>query len=314
MEAFLDYFLAGLTRGSIYALIAIGYTMVYGIIGLINFAHGEIYMIGAFVGLVAAAVLAHFGFDEGAFLVAALISAVIFACAYGWTIERLAYRRLRAAPRLSALITAIGMSIFLQNYVLVSQGAEFKAYPNLVDKMLGVDETAGVLRMLAGDGEVDTPLLQSTEWAILAAAAVSMALLALLIRRTRLGRAMRAVSQDRGMAQLLGVDVNRTVSAAFVIGSACAGIGGVLVATHNGQLNFYFGFIAGIKAFTAAVLGGIGSIPGAALGGILLGMVESFSAGLIRSDYEDIIAFLVLVTVLVFKPEGLLGRSSDTRV
>jgi len=312
MEALADYFLAGLTRGSTYALIALGYTMVYGIIGLINFAHGEIYMIGAFVGLVAAATLAHFGFSETSFLAAALASAVIFACAYGWTIERLAYRRLRSAPRLSALITAIGMSLFLQNYVLVSQGAEFKAYPNLVDKALGVEE-ANTLAFLQGEVQ-EAPLLQGTEWAILIAAAISMLALMALIRHTRLGRAMRAVAQDRSMAQLLGVDVNRTVSAAFVIGSAFAALGGVLVASHNGQLNFYFGFIAGIKAFTAAVLGGIGSIPGAALGGILLGMVESFSAGFIRSDYEDIIAFLVLVTVLIFKPEGLLGRSTDTRV
>ncbi len=305
MNHFIELTLAGLTRGGIYALIAVGYTMVYGIIGLINFAHGEIYMLGAFVGLTAAGVATAFGFSDLAILALALTLAVVYAAAYGYTAEKVAYRPLRGAPRLSALISAIGMSIFLQNFVLLAQGSEFKTYPNLIENIWGSHYFA--------DDADDSFFLQPAEWAILIAAAIAMIILFALIKFTRIGLAMRAVSQDREMATLLGVNVGRTISAAFIAGSSFAAVGGVLVASHVGQVNFYFGFLAGIKAFTAAVLGGIGSIPGAALGGLILGMTESFTAGYIRSDYEDVIAFLLLVTILIFKPEGLLGKPSATR-
>ena len=305
MNHFIELTLAGLTRGGIYALIAVGYTMVYGIIGLINFAHGEIYMLGAFVGLTAAGVATAFGFSDLAILALALTLAVVYAAAYGYTAEKVAYRPLRGAPRLSALISAIGMSIFLQNFVLLAQGSEFKTYPNLIENIWGSHYFA--------DDADDSFFLQPAEWAILIAAAIAMMILFALIKFTRIGLAMRAVSQDREMATLLGVNVGRTISAAFIAGSSFAAVGGVLVASHVGQVNFYFGFLAGIKAFTAAVLGGIGSIPGAALGGLILGMTESFTAGYIRSDYEDVIAFLLLVTILIFKPEGLLGKPSATR-
>ena len=305
MNHFIELTLAGLTRGGIYALIAVGYTMVYGIIGLINFAHGEIYMLGAFVGLTAAGVATAFGFPDLAILALALTLAVVYAAAYGYTAEKVAYRPLRGAPRLSALISAIGMSIFLQNFVLLAQGSEFKTYPNLIENIWGSHYFA--------DDADDSFFLQPAEWAILIAAAIAMMILFALIKFTRIGLAMRAVSQDREMATLLGVNVGRTISAAFIAGSSFAAVGGVLVASHVGQVNFYFGFLAGIKAFTAAVLGGIGSIPGAALGGLILGMTESFTAGYIRSDYEDVIAFLLLVTILIFKPEGLLGKPSATR-
>ena len=303
----LDLFIAGLTRGSIYALIAVGYTMVYGIIGLINFAHGEIYMLGAFVGLIASGVLSVYGFHGPALFAISLTIAIVYAAAVGTTVNRIAYRPLTGAPRLSALISAIGMSFFLQNFVLVTQGPEFRAYPNLINELLGISQ-------LFFDPDAPVPLIPHTSVAILIAACLSMAALFAFIRLTRTGRAMRATAQDQTMAKLLGINVNQAVTSAFLIGSSCAGLGGVLVAAHAGQINFHFGFIIGIKAFTAAVLGGIGSLPGALLGGLVLGMIESFTTGFLRSDYEDVIAFLVLVTILVFKPEGLLGRSAITKV
>jgi branched-chain amino acid transport system permease protein len=305
---FFELTLAGITRGAIYALIALGYTMVYGVVGLINFAHGEIYMLGAFTGLVAAGMFTVFGFSGAAILALAIVLAIVYAAAYGYTVEQVAYRPLRGAPRLSALISAIGMSIFLQNFVLLMQGPEFKPYPNLLEEFGGDDFFSDI------DDESQAPLLQVSEWAIVSAAAISMAALFALIKFTRIGRAMRAVAQDREMAALSGVNVNRTISAAFVVGSMFAAVGGVLVANHVGQINFYFGFIAGIKAFTAAVLGGIGSIPGAALGGIVLGLAESFAAGYVASDYEDVIAFSLLVVILIFKPEGLLGKTAAVKV
>lgn len=281
--------------------------MVYGIIGLINFAHGDIYMVGAFVGLISSSVLGYYGLHGPALLAACLAIAIVYTAALGATVNRVAYRPLTGAPRLSALIAAIGMSFFLQNFVLITQGPEFRPYPNLVEEAMGIN-------FLFMDPDELRPLIPHTSKAILSAAFICMALLFAFIRLTRTGKAMRAVAQDPGMAKLLGIDVRTAVTAAFVLGSACAGVGGVLVASHAGQVNFYFGFIAGIKAFSAAVLGGIGSVPGALLGGIILGMAESLSAGFIRSDYEDVIAFLLLVLILVFKPEGLLGRSSTDKV
>ncbi len=300
MEYFIELFLGGLTRGSIYALIALGYTMVYGIIELINFAHGEIYMIGAFTALIVASVLTLLGFNELSILVIASLCAVIWAASYGFTIEKLAYKPLRKAPRLSALISAIGMSIFLQNYVLLAQTSDFLPFPALMPEF-------GFLEPYAH-------IMSSAEVIIVLTTALVMAALTFLIKFTRLGKAMRATAQDRDMALLSGVNVNRVISFTFIIGSATAAIGGVLIASHIGMINFYIGFIAGIKAFTAAVLGGIGSVPGAVLGGMVLGWTESFATGYVSSDYEDVFAFTLLVLILIFRPEGILGRSTTQKV
>ncbi|MGB5984540.1 MAG: branched-chain amino acid ABC transporter permease LivH [Desulfobacterales bacterium] len=297
---FVELFLGGLTRGSIYALIALGYTMVYGIIQLINFAHGEIYMIGAFTALIVAGVLTLLGWNQVAILVIASIVAVIYSAAYGFTVEKLAYKPLRKAPRLSALISAIGMSLFLQNYVLLAQTSDFLPFPSLIPEFKFLEPIEHVVR--------------SSEVVIYATTAVVMVLLTLLIKFTRIGKAMRATAQDKDMAMLVGVNVNRVISYTFIIGSATAALGGVLIASHIGQINFYIGFLAGIKAFVAAVLGGIGSMPGAVLGSLVLGWTESFFTGYISSDYEDVFAFLFLVLILIFRPSGILGRADTDKV
>jgi len=300
MEYFLELILGGLTRGSIYALIALGYTMVYGIIQLINFAHGEIYMIGAFTALIFTSVLTLLGFNEIAVIVLASLAAVIYSSAYGYTVEKIAYKPLRHAQRLSPLISAIGMSIFLQNYVLLAQTSDFLPFPNLIPEFEFIKPYRHII--------------SSSEIVILITTSTAMILLTFLIKFTRTGKAMRATAQDRNMAMLVGVNVNRVISITFIIGSALAALGGVLIASHVGQINFYIGFIAGIKAFTAAVLGGIGSIPGAVLGALVLGLTESFATGYISSDYEDVFAFGLLVLILIFKPAGILGRVTARKV
>lgn len=300
MEYFFELFLGGLTRGSIYALIALGYTMVYGIIELINFAHGEIYMIGAFTGLIVAGLLTLLGWNTLAILLIGSIIAVIYSSAYGYTMEKIAYKPLRKAPRLSALISAIGMSLFLQNYVLLAQTSDFLPFPNLVPDFKFLEPIEHIV--------------QSSEILIYLITAIVMAALTFMIKFTRMGKAMRATSQDRDMAQLVGVNVDRVISTTFVIGSATAALGGILIASHIGQINYYIGFLAGIKAFVAAVLGGIGSMPGAVLGSLVLGWSESFFTGYISSDYEDVFAFLFLVFILIFRPSGILGRKDTDKV
>lgn len=300
MEYFLEIFFGGLTRGSIYALIALGYTMVYGIIQLINFAHGEIYMIGAFTALIVSGVMGALGMPGYAIVLLTLPIAVIYASAYGFTIEKIAYKPLRGAPRLSPLISAIGMSIFLQNYVLLAQTADFLPFPNLLPPLDFMDRFRGVLT--------------SSELLIVLTAALVMGGLTAFIKFTRMGKAMRATAQNQRMAMLVGVNVDQVISLTFIIGSGLAAIGGVLIASHVGQINFYIGFIAGIKAFTAAVLGGIGSIPGAVLGGLVLGWTESFATGYVSSDYEDVFAFALLVLILIFRPAGLLGKAGNQKV
>lgn len=295
MDYFLELFLGGLTRGSIYALIALGYTMVYGIIELINFAHGEIYMIGAFTALIVISVLTMMGMNVIAILVLAGFIAVVYSCAYGYTVEKIAYKPLRSAPRLSALISAIGMSLFLQNYVLLAQTSDFLPFPNLIPDFEFMEPYAHII--------------SSAEVVILITTTIVMILLTVLIKFTKIGKAMRATSQDKDMARLVGIDVDRVISVTFIVGSATAAIGGVLIASHVGMINFYIGFIAGIKAFVAAVLGGIGSIPGAVLGSFVLGWTESFATGYISSDYEDVFAFVFLVLILIFRPAGILGRT-----
>ena len=300
MEYFLELTSSGLVRGSIYALIALGYTMVYGIIQLINFAHGEIYMIGAFIALIVSGVLTIYGFSGVSILILAALIAAIYAAAYGYTLEKIAYRPLRNAPRLSALISAIGMSLFLQNFVLLSQTPDFLPFPMLIPDFAFMEPIAHIM---------GTP-----ELIILVTSAISMIALTVLIKYTRIGKAMRATQQDKTMARLVGVNVDNVISMTFIIGSVLAAIGGVLVASYIGQVNFYIGFMAGVKAFTAAVLGGIGNIPGAALGGLVLGLAESYAAGYVSSAYEDVFAFGVLVMILTLRPTGLLGKAVAQKV
>ena len=300
MDYFLELFIGGLTRGSIYALIALGYTMVYGIIELINFAHGEIYMIGAFTALIITSVMTMAGMQGVPVIILASVVAVFYASIYGFTVEKIAYKPLREAPRLSPLISAIGMSIFLQNYVLLAQTSDFLPFPNLLPEF-----------------EFMRPyehFMGSTELIIILTTTVIMIFLTLLIKYTKMGKAMRATAQDRNMAMLVGINVNRVISNTFIIGSALAAVGGVLIASHIGRINFYIGFIAGIKAFTAAVLGGIGSIPGAVLGALVLGWTESFATGYVSSDYEDVFAFVLLILILILRPSGILGRSAVQKV
>lgn len=301
MKYFLQLALAGLTKGSIYALIALGYTMVYGIIKLINFAHGEIYMIGAFTALIISGVLQiTTSFSPILILVISLTAAVFFSVGYGTTMERIAYKPLRKAPRLTALISAIGMSLVLQNYVRLAQTSDFLPFRSMIPNLPFL--TPG------------KSLVTTTQLVILVSTLVVMIFLTILIKFTRIGKAMRATSQDKVMAQLVGIDINKVITITFAIGSATAAIGGVLIANHMGQINFYIGFLAGIKAFVAAVLGGIGSIPGAVLGSIVLGMTESFGAGYISSAYEDAFAFVILIFILIFKPSGLVGRHEIEKV
>ena len=297
---FLELFFSGLTRGSIYALLALGYTMVYGIIQLINFAHGEIYMIGAFTTLIVTSILTFTGMPVAAVLVLAAFVAVIYSSAYGFTLEKIAYKPLRQAPRLSALISAIGMSLFLQNYVLLAQTSDFLPFRTLIPDFNFLKPVENIIR--------------SSQFVIYVTTAAVMAGLTILIKFTKIGKSMRDTSQDKVMAMLSGININRVISMTFIIGSATAAIGGVLISSHIGQINFYIGFIAGIKAFVAAVLGGIGSIPGAVLGSFVLGLTESYATGYISSDYEDVFAFLFLILILIFKPDGLLGRSTKQKV
>tara|TARA_R110002072_G_scaffold14107_32_gene58907 strand:- start:1848 stop:2765 length:918 start_codon:yes stop_codon:yes gene_type:complete len=305
MEYFLQQLINGLTLGAIYGLIAIGYTMVYGIIGMINFAHGEIYMIGAFISLISVMLLDSLA--GGSVIVAlfvVLIVAMILTSVYGWTLERVAYRPLRSSPRLAALISAIGMSIALGNYVQLSQGARNKTLQPVVQ---------GNIELMARDDGF-TVVLSYMQICIILTTVVLMAAFSLMIARTSLGRAQRACEQDRTMASLLGVNVDRTISLTFVMGAALAAVAGFLVVLYYGVIDFYIGFLAGIKAFTAAVLGGIGSIPGAMLGGLLIGLIEAFWSGYFSLEYKDVAAFSILVLVLIFRPTGLLGRPEVEKV
>lgn len=294
----------GLSLGAIYALIAIGYTMVYGIIGMINFAHGDIYMIGAYVGLVTLSAVGTQGsLPVWAIIGLMLVVAVIITGVYGLAVEQVAYKPLRNSPRLVALISAIGMSIFLQNWVALGQGARDMAVPSLLP---------GSFNFHLGDNfEIYLPYARML---IIAVAVVLMVLLTLYIKHSRMGRASRACAQDMHMASMLGINTNRVISFTFVLGAMLAAVGGVLIALAVGKLNPFIGFIAGIKAFTAAVLGGIGSIPGAMLGGVILGVAETFAAAYISSEYKDIVAFGLLVLILLFRPTGLLGKPEVEKV
>ena len=304
MALFLQQLINGLTLGAIYGLIAIGYTMVYGIIGMINFAHGDVYMIGAFNALIAFILLGVFGITWVPLALGlVLVIAVIVTAVYGWTVERIAYRPLRGSTRLAPLISAICMSILLENYVQLLQGARNKPMPNLLE---------GGFRLWSENGfNVQVRYLQIV---IVGLTVALMAGFTLLITRTQLGRAQRATEQDRKMAALLGVNVDRTISLTFVLGAGLAAVAGMMVLLYYGQIDFYIGFVAGIKAFTAAVLGGIGSLPGAMLGGVLIGLIEVMWSGYFSVDYKDVAAFSILVMVLIFRPTGLLGRPDLEKV
>jgi branched-chain amino acid transport system permease protein len=305
VEYFLQQLINGLTLGAIYGLIAIGYTMVYGIIGMINFAHGEIYMIGAFISIIGFLVMGLVGITWVPLaLLIVLICTMVVTSLYGWTVERIAYRPLRGSFRLAPLISAIGMSIFLQNYVQLTQGARVKPLQPIVTGVLPLFTSAGGFTVQISYLQIFIILLTT----------VLMIVFTYMITTTPLGRSQRACEQDLGMAALLGVDVDRTISLTFVTGAALAAVAGLMVTLYYGVIDFYIGFLAGVKAFTAAVLGGIGSLPGAMLGGLLIGVIEAFFSGYFSVEYKDVAVFIMLVLVLIFLPSGLLGRPEVEKV
>jgi len=315
LHIFLQQCLYGLVLGCIYAIIALGYTMVYGILRIINFAHGEILMIGAMVTLSAVSVLQnHFpGLGNVTVLLLGLVIAAGVCGVLGYSIERMAYRPLRGAPRLAPLITAIGISIILQTLAMMIWSRNPLPFPQLIPP--------GSIQLLAANGDAPGAMLSVTDFVILATAVALMTGLYLLVNHTPLGRAMRATAENPAAASLMGVSPNFVISATFVIGSALASVAGVMIACQYGNVNFYMGFIPGLKAFTAAVLGGIGNLGGAMVGGILLGLIEQLgsgyvgrlSGGVFGSHYQDVFAFLVLIGVLLFRPAGLLGERTADR-
>jgi len=308
MDIFTQQLINGLVLGSIYALVALGYTMVYGILELINFAHGEVTMIGAMVALSVIGVLMGTAPDlPGLMVVIAGLLVAIPACmALAFGIEKIAYRPLRRAPRLAPLITAIGVSIILQNLAMLVWGRQYVSFPPILPR---------------GQHEILGAHITDLQIAIVVLSLLTMACLWLLVEKTRLGRAMRATAQSKEVAELMGVNVDRVISSTFVIGAAIAALAGVMVSAYYGLAHYYMGFMLGLKAFSAAVLGGIGNIAGAMLGGLLLGVIEALGAGYIGdltggflgSHYQDVFAFFVLILVLVFRPSGLLGERVANR-
>lgn len=306
MDIFIQQIINGLILGSIYALVALGYTMVYGIMGLINFAHGEVVMIGAMVALTVIKLLENSGLPVFIVILFGLAAAATVCMAVGFTIERIAYRPLRHAPRLAPLITAIGVSIVLQNLAMLIWGRNYHAFPPIL--------STSVLTVFGAT-------ITSLQVAIVLVAAMMMSGLMILINRTRLGRAMRATSENPAIARLMGVNINQIISFTFIIGSALAAVAGLMVSANYSIAHYNMGFMLGLKAFTAAVLGGIGNVAGAMLGGVLLGLIESLGAGYIGdltggflgSHYQDIFAFFVLIGVLVFRPSGLIGERVSER-
>ena len=308
MDIFFQQIINGLTAGSVYALVALGYTMVYGIIGLINFAHGDVVMVGAMIATsIVLALVGHFG-DVSVIVAlgAALLISIPVCMALGWTAERIAYRPLRRAPRLAALITAIGVSIIIQNVAMMFWGRNYLNFPHIIEPTI----------YQVGDARVS--MLQIT---IMACSALIMVALLVLVHKTRLGMAMRATAQNREVAGLMGVNINTVISAAFLIGSALAAVAGVMITSYYGVAQYTMGFMLGLKAFTAAVLGGIGNLGGAVLGGLLLGLIEALGSGYVGdltngvfgSHYQDVFSFVVLVVVLIFRPSGLLGERQGDR-
>jgi branched-chain amino acid transport system permease protein len=305
MEYFLQQLINGVTLGAMFGLIAIGYTMVYGILGMVNFAHGEVFMIGGFVSIITFVFLGVIGITWVPLaLLTMLLMAMVFTALHGWAIERIGYRALRNSNRLAPLISAIGMSIFLQNYVQILQGARNKAINPVIAGGVQLTSSASGFTVRLGYMQVIIVVLTT----------VLMAGFALFIARTSLGRQQRACEQDMKMARLLGVNVDRTISMTFIMGAALAAVAGMTWLLYYGIIDFFVGFLAGIKAFSAAVLGGIGSLPGAMLGGLLIGLIEVFWSAYFNTEYKDVAAFAILVLVLIFRPTGLLGRPDIEKV
>jgi len=304
MAYFLQQLVNGLALGSIYGLIAIGYTMVYGIIGMINFAHGDIFMVGAFIALIAFLALMAVGVTMIPLaLLIVLLLAMALTAVWGWTVERVAYRPLRGSFRLAPLITAIGMSIVLQNFIQVAQGARVKPLQPVVTGGYELFDEGGF-----------TVIVSNIQILIVVTTLALMTVFWLMINRTALGRAQRACEQDRLMASLSGVNVDRTISITFIIGASLAAVAGLLYLLYYGVIDFFIGFVVGIKAFTAAVFGGIGSIPGAMMGGLVIGLIETFWSAYFTIEYKDVAAFSMLAIVLIFFPTGLLGRPEIEKV
>jgi branched-chain amino acid transport system permease protein len=306
MEVFIQQLINGITLGSIYGLIAIGYTMVFGIIGMVNFAHGDVFMVSAFIALITLLVLTTW-LGVGSVLLAlliVLIVAMLLTSLVNWTIERVAYRQLRGSFRLAPLISAIGMSIFLSNFVQVAQGPRFKSIPESLSEV--------IVLIADPDGyDVAVSYKQLVVWGVTAALLLAFWF---VVSRTALGRAQRACEQDQKMAALLGIDVDRTISITFVIAAALAAVAGTMYLMYYGVVSFADGFVPGIKAFTAAVLGGIGSLPGAVLGGLLIGLIETMWSAYVSSDYKDVAAFSILAITMIFLPQGILGRPDVEKV
>ncbi|ODT28446.1 MAG: branched-chain amino acid ABC transporter permease LivH [Kaistia sp. SCN 65-12] len=300
MQYFIQQLINGLTLGSIYGLIAIGYTMVYGIVGMINFAHGDIFMVGAFVALIVFLILAaaFYSVPVVVALLIMMIVSMILVSIYNWVIEKVAYRPLRGSFRLAPLITAIGMSIALSNFVQVTQGPRNKPIPPMISEVYTIYGVSVSLKQIV----------------IVLVTAVLLVVFSYIVKYTSLGRAQRACEQDQKMAALLGINVDRTISITFIIGAALAGVAGTLFLMYYGVVVFSDGFIPGVKAFTAAVLGGIGSIPGAVIGGLMIGFIESMWSAYFSIDYKDVAAFSILAIVLIFLPSGILGRPEVEKV
>jgi len=305
MEVFVQQLINGITLGSIYGLIAIGYTMVFGIIGMVNFAHGDVFMVSTFIALITFLIVTAWLGISSVFvaLLIVLIVGMALTSLVNWTIERLAYRPLRGSFRLAPLISAIGMSIFLVNFVQVTQGPRNKSIPPLVQGDFVLIDSSTYAVTLS--------YKQLIIWVITAMLLVAFWY---LVSRTSLGRAQRACEQDQKMAALVGIDVNRTISITFVIGAALAAVAGAMYLMHYGVVNFADGFVPGVKAFTAAVLGGIGSLPGAVLGGLLIGLIETLWSAYFSIDYKDVAAFSILAITLIFLPQGILGRPEVEKV
>lgn len=304
MEIFIQQLINGLTLGSIYGLIAIGYTMVFGIIGMVNFAHGDVFMVGSFIALILFMVVtAVLGLPTAAALILVLVLAMALTGLWNWTIERIAYRPLRGSFRLAPLISAIGMSILLSNLIQVLQGPRNKPLPPMLPGTIHI--------MGEGAMSVGISYKQLVIWAV---TTILLVVFWWVVQKTPLGRAQRACEQDQKMAEMLGINVDRTISITFVMGAALAAVAGVMYLMYYGVVSFADGFVPGVKAFTAAVLGGIGSLPGAVIGGLLIGLIETMWSAYFTIDYKDVAAFSILAITLIFLPSGLLGRPDVEKV
>ncbi|OGR36265.1 MAG: ABC transporter permease [Desulfovibrionales bacterium GWA2_65_9] len=300
MEVFLQQLVNGITLGGVYALVALGYTMVYGIIQLINFAHGEIFAAGGYMGVILISWMVAQGYPPFVCLGVALVLAMGYCALLAMAVEKLVYKPLRSSSRLSVLLSALGMSIFLQNGLMLTQGVYDRAYPG---------------EMVQGGFEIGGAMVSYMQIVIVGITVALLVGLNTLVFKTRIGKAMRATAQDKTMSALVGINASRIISLTFAIGAALACAAGIMVGMYYGSVRYDMGFVLGVKAFSAAVLGGIGNITGAMLGGLLIGMIEVFAAGYISSEYKDVFAFIILIGVLYFMPTGIMGENvDDTRV